>query len=44
MTNVLPHRYAKPQTKDITPHPVTVYRHMTELSFCYPLMCNVSLI
>ena len=28
-TNVLLHRNAKPQTQDMTPHPVTVYRHRT---------------
>ena len=26
LTNVLPHRNAMPQTQDMTPHPVTVYR------------------
>ena len=29
LTNVLLHRNAMPQTQDMTPHPVTVYRHMT---------------
>ena len=43
LTNVLPHRNAMPQTQDITPHPVTVYRHGADLSLCYPLMWNVTL-
>ena len=43
LTNVLPHRNAMPQTQDMTPHPVTVYRHVAVLSLCYPLMCNVTL-
>ena len=30
MTNVLPHKNAMPQTQDMTPHPVTVYRHPTD--------------
>ena len=38
LTNVLPHRNALPQTQDMTPHPVTVYRHRADLSLCYPLM------
>ena len=38
LTNVLPHRNAMPQTQDMTPHPVTVYRHGVHLSLCYPLM------
>ena len=29
LTNVLQHRNAMPQTQDMTPHPVTVYRHRT---------------
>ena len=28
-TNVLPHRNAMPQTQDMTPHLITVYRHRT---------------
>ena len=32
LTNVLPHRNAMPQTQDMTPHPVTVYRHRADLS------------
>ena len=32
LTNVLLHRNAMPQTQDMTPHPVTVYRHGTDLS------------
>ena len=43
LTNVLPHRNAMPQTQDMTPHPVTVYRHGAELLLCYPLMWNVTL-
>ena len=43
LTNVLPHRNAMPQTQDMTPHPVTVYRHRADLSLCYPLMWNVTL-
>ena len=43
LTNVLPHRNAMPQTQDMTPHPVTVYRHGADLSLCYPLMCNVTM-
>ena len=43
LTNVLPHRNAMPQTQDMTPHPVTVYRHRVDLSLCYPLMWNVTL-
>ena len=43
LTNVLPHRNAMPQTKDMTPHPVTVYRHRANLSLCYSLMWNVTL-
>ena len=31
LTNVLPHRNAMLQTQDITPHPVTVYRHGGDL-------------
>ena len=41
LTNVLPHSNAMPQTKDIAPHDVTVYRHMADLSLCYPLVCVV---
>ena len=44
LTNVLPHRNAMPQTQDMTPHPVTVYRHRTDLSLSYPLMWNVTLV
>ena len=32
-----------PQIQDMTPHPVTVYRHGADLSPCYPLMWNVTL-
>ena len=31
LTNVLPHRNAMLQTQDMTPHPVTVYRHGADL-------------
>ena len=41
--DVLPHRNATLQTQDVTPHPVTVYRHGVDLSLCYPLMWNVTL-
>ena len=40
LTNVLPHRNAMPQTQDMTPHPVTVYRHGADPSLWYPLMWN----
>ena len=43
LTNVLPHRNVMPQTQDTTPHPVTVYRHGTDLLLCYPFMLNVTL-
>ena len=43
LTNVLPHRNAMPQTQDMTTHHVTVFRHGTDLSLCYPLMWNVTL-
>ena len=43
LTNVLPHRNAMPQTQDMTPHPITVYRHGADLSLCYPSMWNVTL-
>ena len=43
LTLVLPHRNAMPQTQDMTPLPVTVYRHRADLSLCYPLMWNVTL-
>ena len=43
LTNVQPHRNAMPQLQDMTPHPVTVYRHRAELSLCYPLMWKVTL-
>ena len=41
-TNVLPHRSAMPQTQDMTPHPVTVYRHGADLPLCYLLMPLIS--
>ena len=42
LTNVLPHRNAIPQTQDMTPHHVTVYRNnRADMSLCYPLMRNV---
>ena len=43
LTNVLSHRNSMPQTQDMTPHPVTVYRHEADLSLCYPMMWNVTL-
>ena len=44
LTNVLSHRNAMPQTQDITPQSVTVYRHMAALlCCCYALMWNVTL-
>ena len=43
LTNVLPHRNAMPQTQDMTPHLVTVYRHGADLLLCYPLIWNVTL-
>ena len=43
LTNVLPHRNAMPQTQDMTPNSVTVYRHGADLSLCYPMMWNVTL-
>ena len=42
-TNVLPHKNAMPQTRDMTSYPITVYRHGADLSLCYPLMLNVTL-
>ena len=42
LTNVLLHRNAMPQTQDMTPHPVTVYRHRTDLTY-YPSMWNITL-
>ena len=32
-----------PSRKDMTPYPITVYRHGADLSLCYPLMWNVTL-
>ena len=43
LTNGLPQRNAMPQSQDMTPHSVTVYRHGADLSLCYPLMWNVTL-
>ena len=43
LTNVLPHINAMPQTQDMTPNPVTVYRHGADLSLSYPLMWNITL-
>ena len=43
LTNVLPHMNALPQTQDMTPNPVAVYRHRADLSLCYPLMWNITL-
>ena len=45
---VLPHRNVMPQTQDMTPHPITVYRHVAVLSIAvlrhteihsYPFEC-----
>ena len=33
--------YTMPQTQDMAPHPVTVYRHLDDLSLGYPFMCVV---
>ena len=35
LTNVMPHRNTMPQSQDMTPKPVTVYRHKANLSLCY---------
>ena len=40
---VLPHWNAKSQTHDITPLPVTVYRHKVNLTLYYPLLSNITL-
>ena len=42
LTNVLPHRNVMPQTQDMTPHPITIYKHRVDLSLCYPWMWNVT--
>ena len=41
--NVLPQRNAMPQTHEMTPHPVTLYKHWANMSLCFPLMWNVKL-
>ena len=43
LTNVLQHRNAMPKTQNMTPRPVTVYRHRANMCLCYPLMWNVTL-
>ena len=43
LTNVLPHRNAILQTRDMIPQPVTVYRHRSDLSLYYPLIWTVTL-
>ena len=43
LTIVLPQRNTMPQIQNMPPHPVTVYRHGTDLSLCYPLTWNVIL-
>ena len=43
LTNVLPHRNALPQTQDVAPQPVPVYRLRADLSLCYLLMGNITL-
>ena len=40
LTNVLPHRNVMPQTQDMTPHPIKVYRHRADRT-CYPLSIDV---
>ena len=42
LTNVPPHRNTMPQTQNMTPNPVTVYRHRAGLPFCYPFIWNVT--
>ena len=42
LNNVLPHRNVRLQTQDMTPHPVTAYRHRADLLY-YSLMWNVTL-
>ena len=32
LTNVPPHRNTMPQTQDMTPHSITLYRHRADLS------------
>ena len=44
LTNVLPHRNTMPQAQDMTPHPVTIYKHGANMSLYYPLMWNVTLL
>ena len=36
-TNVLPQRNAMPQTQDMTPYPLTVYKYGPDM-LCYPLI------
>ena len=43
LTSVLPHRNAMPQTHDMTPLPVTVYRHGAELLMCSQWMWKVTM-
>ena len=45
LTNMLPQWNAMSYTciQDMNPHPVTAYRHGANLSFCYPLMWNITL-
>ena len=38
LTSVLPHR-----THDMTPHPVTVYRHGADLLLCYPRIWSATI-
>ena len=42
LTNVLPQWNVMPQTQDMSPHPVRVYRHGADLSLCYPMMWTVA--
>ena len=38
-----PHGNVMPQTQNMTPKPVTVYRHEADLSLCFTLVWNVTL-
>ena len=39
LTIVLPNRNGTLKPQDMTPHPVTVYRHRANLSFCTIIWC-----
>ena len=34
LINVVPHMNSMPQTQDMTPHPVTLYRHRVDMALC----------